>query len=64
VYNNNRRSVLAIILLHFSINLTSRMLVMPAAIITANSIILIAVLALALWRYSSKRLVRESWTVS
>jgi membrane protease YdiL (CAAX protease family) len=58
VYNNNRRSVLAIILLHFSINLTSRLLVMPAEIFVINSFILIAVLIIVLWRYGGKRLVR------
>lgn len=59
VYNNNARSVLAIILLHFSINLTSRIFVMPAEIFTYNSFILIGVLALVLWRYGGKHLVRE-----
>lgn len=59
VYNNNARSVLAIILLHFSINLTSRVLVMPAEIFTYNSFILLAALALVLWRYGGKYLVRD-----
>jgi membrane protease YdiL (CAAX protease family) len=59
VYNNNARSVLAIILLHFSINLTSRIFVMPAEIFTYNSFILIAVLALVLWRYGGTRLARD-----
>ncbi len=59
VYNNNERSVLAIILLHFSINLTSRIFVMPAEIFTYNSFILLAVLALVLWHYGGKHLVRE-----
>jgi uncharacterized protein len=59
VYNNNGRSVLAIILLHFSINLTSRIFVMPPEIFTYNSFILIGVLGLVLWRYGGKHLVRE-----
>ena len=59
VYNNNARSVLAIILLHFSINLTSRIFVMPAEIFTYNSFILIGVLMLVLWRYGGKHLVRD-----
>ncbi len=59
VYNNNARSVLAIILLHFSVNLTSRIFVMPAEIFTYNSFVLIAVLALVLWFYGGKHLVRE-----
>jgi uncharacterized protein len=59
VYNNNVRSVLAIILLHFSINLTSRIFVMPAEIFTYNSFILVGVLALVLWRYGGKHLVRN-----
>ena len=59
VYNNNARSVLAIILLHFSINLTSRIFVMPAEVFTYNSFILIGVLALVLWFYGGKHLVRN-----
>ncbi len=59
VYNNNARSVLAIILLHFSINLTSRIFVMPADIFTYNSFILLAVLVLVVWRYGGKHLVRN-----
>ncbi|WP_169237716.1 hypothetical protein [Candidatus Roseilinea sp. NK_OTU-006] len=51
--------MLAIILLHFSINLTSRVLVMPAEIFTYNSFILLAALALVLWRYGGQYLVRD-----
>lgn len=60
VYNNNARSVLAIILLHFSINLTSRIIVMPREIFTFNSFILIAVLVLVLWWFGGKNLVRAT----
>jgi CAAX amino terminal protease family. len=64
VYNNNARSVLAIILLHFSINLTSRIFVMPSELFVYNSFILIAVLMLVLWYYGGKRLVRAERTRS
>lgn len=59
VYNNNARSVLAIILLHFSINLTSRIIVMPSEIFVYNSFILIGIVLVVLWRYGGKRLVRQ-----
>lgn len=58
VYNNNDRSVLAIILLHFSINLTSRLIAMPAQIFVVNSFVLVAVVAVVVWRFGAKRLVR------
>ncbi|NWG17975.1 MAG: CPBP family intramembrane metalloprotease [Chloroflexi bacterium] len=59
VYNNNRRSVLAIILLHFSINLTSRLIVVPAEIFVVNSFVLIVTLAIILWLFGGKRLVKN-----
>ncbi len=59
VYNNNARSVLGIILLHFSINLTSRIFVMPTEIFIYNSFVLITVVILVLWRYGSRHLVRD-----
>jgi len=59
VYNNNRRSVLAIILLHFSINLTSRLIVMSSEIFMVNSFVLLAVVALVVWYYGPKMLVRS-----
>jgi membrane protease YdiL (CAAX protease family) len=58
VYNNNRRSVLAIILLHFSINLTSRLINMPVEIFVINSFVLVAIVGLIVWYYGGKRLVR------
>lgn len=58
VYNNNRRSVLAIILLHFSINLTSRLIAMPAEIFVINSFVLVGTVAFIVWYFGAKRLVR------
>lgn len=60
ICNNNRSSVLAAILIHFSINLTSRVIVMPAEIFTFNSFVLVAVLVYVLWRYGPKSLVRDA----
>lgn len=62
VYNNNRRSVLAIILLHFSINLTSRLIAMPSDIWMINSFVLIGVVVLLVWYYGPKHLVRAPAT--
>ncbi len=58
VYNNNNRSVLAIILLHFSINLTFVIFIIPTELLTYHSFILLAVTALMLWRYGGKHLAR------
>ncbi len=60
VYNNNQRSVLAIILLHFSINVTSRIFDMPSEIFMVNSFVLVAVVAAVLWFYGGQRLVRDT----
>lgn len=64
IYNNNAHSVLGIILLHFSINLTSRIFVMPSEIFTYNSFILIAVVGLVVWCYGAKHLVRAQHKLS
>ena len=50
--------MLAIILLHFSINMTSRLIAMPSDIWMINSFVLIGVVVLLVWYYGAKRLVR------
>lgn len=58
VYNNNQRSVLAVILFHFSINLTSRLLALSSEVFTYNSLILLLVAAGVIYRYGPGSLRR------
>jgi len=60
VTNNNRRSVLAVILFHFSINFTSRALVLSPEIYTYNSFILLLLGAIVVFWFGPKRLVRTA----
>lgn len=60
VYNNNRCSVLAIILFHFSINLTSRLILMPAHIFAVAMFVLLTVVSAVVVYYGWGRLVRSS----
>ena len=59
VYNNNQRSVMAAILMHFSINLTSRLIAMPAEIFMITTGVLIAFVVVILLGYGTKELMRE-----
>lgn len=60
VSNNNRRSVLAVILFHFSINFTSRVLVLSPEIYTYNSFILLVLGAGVVCVFGPGRLVRAA----
>lgn len=60
VYNNNNRSVLAIVLFHFSVNLTSRLIAMPAEVfMVLTGILIVEMLAVIVW-FGPKRLVRAA----
>ncbi|NDJ60741.1 MAG: CPBP family intramembrane metalloprotease [Chloroflexi bacterium] len=63
VYNNNQFSVMAAILMHFSINLTSRLVVMPAEIFAITTGVLIVVVLAVIVSYGAKHLVRETTTL-
>ena len=58
VYNNNRRSVMAVILLHFSINLTSRIILVPAHVFAVAMFVLLAIVMAVVTYYGWGRLVR------
>ncbi len=60
VYNNNRSSILAAILLHFSINLTSRLIAIPAAVFPIVTVILIGIMLVVVWAFGGKHLVRSA----
>lgn len=60
VYNNNHRSVMAAILMHFSINLTSRLIAMPAQIFVVTTGVLIVVVVIVVAVFGTKRLSRKS----
>ncbi len=60
VYNNNDRSVLAIILLHFSINLTSRVIAIPADVFPIITLGLIALMLGVVGLFGPRRLVRDA----
>lgn len=59
VYNNSRRSVLSVILFHFSINLTSRVIVMSPEIFTYNSFILLLVAGGVIYFHGPQHLRRR-----
>ncbi len=50
VYNHNERSVLAAILMHFSINLTANLLLVPPEVFMVLLFLLIGVALLVIWR--------------
>lgn len=59
VYNNTQRSVMAAILMHFSINLTSRLIAMPAEIFMITTGVLIVAVIVVLVTFGTKHLTRN-----
>lgn len=60
LYNNTERSILAAVAFHFAINLTSRLVAVPAEVFVANSLLLTLVVAAVVWRYGGRYLKRGS----
>lgn len=58
VYNNSGRSVLLMIIMHASINMTNRLLVIPPEVYAATAGVLIVICALVIAVYGPRRLVR------
>ena len=58
VYNNSNRSILLMIVMHASINLTNRLIVIPAEVYAATAGVLIVICLAVLIVWGPRRMVR------